>query len=782
MLRIDPRTKTLELLHHAIAIQDWLLTVEANGKRLEMPQAQVEIMGEQPPHFRLRFPDVGLVWTVRGEVDAATGTLLLRSNLENRSDDPIALGKVYPLEAGPVRIGQSDESVVCLPFGGGQPPRIVARIADPRAERISKIKAQFYNRTERQALQVGFISFQRANTEVRYDYSAEAGLHNLKAFCDFDGWLLQPGESTPVETFILAVGTDPYAQLEHWADLAVAAAPAPPRVWEDAPIGWVGFSWVDSFTVERYEDVVLRNAEAIARRLKGFGVNYIWVSIGNIHDGNPGDWLNWNENAFPGGHAYLSDRLRQLGIRLGLWCAPFWLLNSLVDKMKELEGALLKAPDGSPLIAYEHMAWGQSCLLPIEERPDAYTLDPTHPKALDYVREVFETYREWGVRYYMIDFLEGGAGNMGGPIYKDHHDKNFVAGPEAYLNLLRVVRKAAGDDTYLLASSGPTMHNLGFMDGVRTGNDFGGGLMLYPENKSPFYGSTYVINSSSLWDPAPPGLINQAASYYTHRKFFINDSADMLTVDKPVPLHEARVAATIHGMSGGPTMIGDDLDRMDEERLALIKKTLPRSRDVAFPVDLFDSVAPDYPKIFQHKVKKDWGEFDVVAVYNFASEPLKEEIALERLRLKPDAEYIVWEFWNEEYVGLMRDRLTAQVPPGSVRIYRLVENTGRPVVLATDLHMTMGEMEIESCAWDEPSGTLSGRAVRPSGERGNVFLWAPKGLEADDPHRLWLAKDNRDHSLVVKIPLRFGEEGRASWSVRFIPQRKELPAERRTLI
>ncbi|HPK02428.1 MAG TPA: hypothetical protein PLS90_08210 [Candidatus Sumerlaeota bacterium] len=804
MLRLDPKSKTLNLRHPAVKLENWQLGITANGNRLKSTQADVELLDADLPHFRLKFPDLGLVWMVRGETDEEHGTLLLHSQLTNESNEPIALGKVYPLECpGRVQIGQTDQNVVNLPLPVGQFGRKVGRITDLTTARASKIKFQFYNQDARLAFQVGFITFQRANTEIHYNFDEQNGMRGLRAFCDFDGWKLQPGQSTSAETFILAVGDNPFRQLEHWADLAAAAAPCPPRVWEDAPIGWVGFSWVDPFTVERYEDVVLRNAEAIEHRLKGFGADYIWVSIGNMEAGIAGDWLSWNERAFPSGCAYLVHRLRQYGLKLGFWVGPFWVGSNLKEILEELgEDALQHKPDGSRNIVCKKYAWGRPGFWPREERPDMYGLDPTHPRAHKFIRETFETYRRWGIRYYMLDFLSGGTGNMGGYdedspevdsgapashpdadylLYAKHHDPTVVSGPEAYCKFLKVVRDAAGDDTYFLASTGPTVHNVGLMDGVRTGNDFGGGMMLYPETDFLHYPGTYVIGDAHFWTGPLPALMSMATSYYTHRRLYLND-VNMLTIDKPVPITAARMYATIHGISGGPTMIGDDLDRMDEDRLAMIKKTLPRSPEIAVPVDLFDRVAPDYPRIFQRKIKKPWGEFDVVSVFNFSSEPLVETVELSRLGLDPDAEYVTWEFWNEEYVGLVRGALRACVAPGSVSIYRLARNNGYPMLLATDMHMMMGEMEIDASHWDAAAGTLAGRALRPCGERGNLYLWAPNGLEADDPTGLWLAKDNRDHSLVVKLPMVFGPEGSRDWSVRFIPLRKELPPERCQLI
>ena len=58
---------------------------------------------------------------------------------------------------------------------------------------------------------------------------------------------------------------------------------------------------------------------------------------------------------------------------------------------------------------------------------------------------------------------------------------------------MRVIREAAGDDTYLLASTGPTLHTVGVCDAVRTGSDFGEGRALFPGTN--FYPATYVINA-----------------------------------------------------------------------------------------------------------------------------------------------------------------------------------------------------------------------------------------------------------------------------------------------
>jgi hypothetical protein len=217
-------------------------------------------------------------------------------------------------------------------------------------------------------------------------------------------------------------------------------------------------------------------------------------------------------------------------------------------------------------------------------------------------------------------------------------------------------------------------------------------------------------------------------------------------------------------------MIGDDIDRMDEERLSLIKKTLPRPREVAFPVGLFRRAAPELPRVFHRRIEKPWGRFDVVAVYNFGVDLMRENVAMADLGLDPAAKFHAFEFWNGEYLGSFAGTLPAAVPPHGVRVYRLTPDTGAPTVMGSDMHILMGEVELLDLRWDPAAMTLSGRATRPAGETGNLYLHAPEGLRVTTPAGVWIAKDARDRTLILRVALRFGsgaDDGR--FRVGFAP-------------
>jgi hypothetical protein len=350
--------------------------------------------------------------------------------------------------------------------------------------------------------------------------------------------------------------------------------------------------------------------------------------------------------------------------------------------------------------------------------------------------------------------------------FNDYHDRSVIKGPQMLRTGLDVITEASGPDTYRLASTGPTFHCINHMAACRIGNDYGEGRAMTPN--SYFYPATFVINGAEFWTSHRPASTNMACSYFSHKKLFINDSGNVMTVDKPIPVSEAQIVATIFGLSGGPVMLGDDIGRICEERLALIKKIFPRTSEIASPVDLFDSPYPDYPHVFHLPVETDWGQWSLVGVLNYDSDCYVKDIQLEMLGLDPGNEYLVWEFWNERYVGTIKGQLRAVVPPQSARLYRVCASANRPQILGTDMHVLQGQVELADVEWDKETLSLSGSATRPDGNAGNVFVHAPEGLCVRDPEGLWVAKDARDEALIIRVAFAFGPQVER-WAVAFDP-------------
>jgi hypothetical protein len=658
---------------------------------------------------RPQFPRAGVAITWREQAGVVSATL------RNPGAAPIKLGRFILARAEAV------PGDVALVMSGWQLPNLVKPTAEKKL--ASKTLLQLWDRASATALQFGFVSFDRANTEIE----VERGV--VTAYCDFEGYSLPPGGSMESERLRVARGDHPIAALHAWAD--AAAAHYQPRIWPGTPAGWVGWSWVDPFHVENYEDVVRRNARAIRVKLPDSGIDYIWVSLGNLKDREPGNWLEWNRELMPGGPQVLVRDLAKLDFKLGLWAGVFWMSSRLEGRVAQLRDAFL-LKDGQPMT------------VPHRELGAQYILDPTHPKTQVWFEEVFRTWREWGIRYYMLDFLYSASGSTPGRYRADaYHNPKLVAGPEAFRDALKVIRQAAGPDTYLLVSTGPTLQTVGLLDAVRAGTDYGEGRPLDGPGKG-FYPATFVINKPDYWTSHLRAVQAWATHFFVHRKLWIADSGNVLTVDKPVSLNDAQISATIFGLNGSPLMIGDDVDRMSEERLALLRQQFPRLPEAAEPLDLFEAVEPDYPKTFRLRVRTGWDEWDLFAVFNFGGEPLRKVVP---------ATGAVWDFWEERHAGVATGSFVVNVPPRSVRLLRVAPARPHPWVLSTDIHIRQGQAEIAAVHWDETAGELHLTTTR----RGNVLLRVPKEFRVADPAGLWLAKDGNDSSLIVRVPVGAGK-------------------------
>ena len=754
-LRVDAARRRLSF---GATIEDARFGLEVNGRTLWAEQASaVEWTGGPIGRLRLRFQQPALEWTLEFSNGDQGASALITGRIRNPGMAPVKLGRCRLVDTGAggaLRLGPSPESAVAFVESGWQGPSRVARLSAMEKPRRSRTLVQIYNPASRKALHLGFISYDRISTVHELAWDKVRGEAGLSAYCDFEGYELPGGATVTLEKLRLAEGSDPYEELETWARLVEEQYK--PEIWPKIPAGWVGWSWVDGFNVERYEDVVLRNARAVRERLHGLDIEYLWVSIGNLEGRQPGAWLRWNYRLFPGGPERLVNELARLGFKLGLWCAPFWLSSGLESELQRLGDALLHQ-EGKPL-TLRHSLLGE-----------IRVLDPTHPATHKFLREVFSTYRRWGVRYFMIDFLAAASATTPGTQVPDGYwDRSLIPGPQAYRTGLKVIREAAGKDTYLLASTGPTILNVGLVPGNRVGTDYGEGRPLDGPGKG-FYPATFVINRAEYWTSHRAATDALAGNYFTHRRLYLADSGNVMTVDKPIPLADAQITTTIFGINGSPLMMGDDVARMSPERLAMIMQVFPRLPECARPLDLFEKPEPDWPEKFHLKVRREWDQWDLVAAFNYRSTALEDTLDFPSLGLDPGTPYVAWDFWNERYLGVHRDRLRLNVPPQSVRLFRITRDRGHPWVISTDMHVRQGQAEITDVRWDEGAGRLVIEATRPKGYRGVVFVRAPKGFAVSNPQGLYLARDANDGCLIIRCDFDFSDDARQLRTLEFAP-------------
>ncbi|RRD48157.1 glycoside hydrolase family 36 protein [Arachnia propionica] len=227
------------------------------------------------------------------------------------------------------------------------------------------------------------------------------------------------------------------AVLERYRDLLAARHGV-----RDRDPGTVWSSWY-SF----YETISRDSLGEVLPELPGLGFDTF-----QIDDGWQRVVGDWSPNGkFPDGMAELARKAADLGLRAGLWLAPFIVLPTS-EAFTTRRQMLLTDAAGDPVPAGAN--WGSPY----------FTYDHSRDDVHDHLAElVHRAVDDWGFTYLKLDFLQ--AATVPG-VHAVPSDREAV-----YRRAIHTIREAAGEGTYLLGSGAPLFPSLGILDAVRTGPD-----------------------------------------------------------------------------------------------------------------------------------------------------------------------------------------------------------------------------------------------------------------------------------------------------------------------
>ncbi len=404
-----------------------------------------------------------------------------------------------------------------------------------------------------------------------------------------------------------------------------------------------------------YQDVneneVKRNADWIAENLKDYGAQYVQIDDGwqgETKEGKHGsrDWTTVDK-AFPGGMAGLASYIKSRGLTPGIWLAPHGQSNE--DVVKKNPGVFLLKPDGTSASESWEGKW---------------LVDPSAPETRNYLKDLFATMVKWGYEYFKID---------GQPTVVDEFDrtKAFMKKPDAadllYRNTLDPIREAIGPNRYLLGCWGLPLEGVGLMNGSRTGGDV-------------------VLAWSGFFTALGPTM----NSYFLHNIAWYTDP-DTLLVRPPLTIDQARVWATLQGLTGQALMSSDRLMDLSEDRVELLRRVYP-AVDIR-PLDLFPS--RQNKRIWDLKVNHLGRNYDVVGVFNFGeARPESMKLTWKDLGIPDDRPVHVFDFWNREYLGAWEAGMSLVVGPTSCRVLTLLPDSGKIQLVSTNRHLTQGWVDL----------------------------------------------------------------------------------------
>jgi alpha-galactosidase len=507
---------------------------------------------------------------------------------------------------------------------------------------------------------------------------------------------LPAGESMTSERVMFAAGKNYYSQLDNYG--AVIRELHRGRVSSDNLLGW--WSWT-AFYTKITQGTALTNAQWLAGHLKTLGYDYFHFDLGYGY--SRGEYATPNASQFPDGMWDLTHRIGRLGLKVGVWTAPFevgeraWIYEHHKDW-------LVHNAQGDPIsIGDAEEVKGERL----------FVLDVTHPDAEEYLQQTYRTLvREWGALYIKLDFMDNTA------IEGFYHRRNTTA-LEAQRIGLKIIRKAVGEDVLLDKDGSPMLNPVGLVDEGRISQDTGHAFLRSKE--------------------AAPGI---AARYYMHRNFFITDpdaftvSRQLLeerTIQAPLTLNEAQVSIALAAVSGGMFEIGDDLPTLgsDPDRVALVRNldllAMAKLGRAALPLDLLTYTDRDeQPSVFL--LREDQRQ-SMLAVFNWTEQPRSHIFSLSDLKLPIGHSYkLLDSFAQDRPLAIDNETLRLDNQPGhSVKVIKIIDTSipaaAPSIALQVPTQAKIGE-EIEfSCTvskdgvpaltyhWDFGDGVVADGAI-----------------------------------------------------------------------
>ncbi len=485
------------------------------------------------------------------------------------------------------------------------------------------------------------------------------------------------------------------------------------KLWKGSVTGYcTWWAYRGGFTQETLDAMLELFVE---KHLPEFGYDYMQFDD-TYQQGNgscPENWLNWDKRKFPGGWKYSVKAIRDAGMKPGIWVHRVHRPSDphVADIAREHPGWFVHKSDGSLFI---HRGF--------------YVLNATNEGAVEnMVRKLYRGLKEQGWDYVKID----GTGDLLRAYQNAECAEFFENNPTTPEQSLRewdiVAREGLGPNVYMLAchTVGNARHVIGLVNGARLSND----------GFQPRTLAQYNFMEGVVWrnDPDHCDVLGE----------WLMDTDAMMPVfgmEIPVPARTI-IRPAICAMAGGVLMLSDKLEVYQDDRNIEGAK---RSAPVLFtvPGQLYSCERRPVSWWLQ-EIDRPFDRWSVLAriqwgpkakdkhVYHFIGEP-QQEVRFGDLGLPADRQYLVFEFWNQKFLGKFKDSFTAPAMDDNtgMHVFAIREARSHPWVISTTRHISQGGVSLFDEAWDENTKILSGRS--------SVVIDDPYVLTVYLPKDCWL--------------------------------------------
>jgi alpha-galactosidase len=518
--------------------------------------------------------------------------------------------------------------------------------------------------------------------------------------------------------------------------------------WKKIPTGWC--SWYEFFE-KISEELILNVIDYYRKNREKYPIDYIQVDDGYfIHRG---DWTIPN-SSFPHGMKFIANKIKEAGFKPGIWLSPFQISGGS-NVFKEHPDWTIRDEKGKP-IGHDFDP---------SMKYSYYGLDCTNPAVIEWLKTILKTItKDWGYEYVKIDFLY--AATYDGLRY----DKNATRA-QALRKGLEAIREAVGKSILVLGCLAPIGQAVGLVNSYR----------VSPDTATRWKAPWQFDCGPALRDT----MRNSVLRYFMHNKFWINDpdcviarrgkersefpkSAEIeyLAQGGTITEDEVKFEMTVLGLLGGPLIYSDDPIHLPRDREKYLPLLLPTYQAKAKIVDLLQEALP---KILNLKIKKSYDNWDLVGLLNWDDSPKDIQQEFTQLELKKNQYYHVFSFWDEKYLGKIKDKVTIKgIPPHSASLLLIKEMSNAPQLISSTIHITQGGPEITGTNWAAGDKRLDISLSHPGKRSGKLFIYVPPPYRyssmTSENAELSAGKKSTD-STLLEVELTFKQSAKVS--IRF---------------
>ncbi len=478
---------------------------------------------------------------------------------------------------------------------------------------------------------------------------------------------------------------------------------------------WYALKWDTS------EKTVVANIEAQSKLLKEYGANTVWIDWEWYHceknKANNSDTFHPNPDAYPNGLKYIADLARGNGMIPALWCSPTHEVNE--------NEYMRKYPD---MLLTKQQEW---C--------GEYFFDPTNPNYLNvFIPAVFNKVKEWGYQAVKWDTLPRSL-----DLYDDYHDKLFdssLTSETALRIALYKAREVLGEDVYMLSCSGENDRVVTACSEVFNAARIGADIFEWKE---------YIRS----------GVARLMKYYPMHNTMLLCDADNLVLREKFNTLDQAVSRASLYSIMGAPINIGDDLTQLSDERLSIYKRILPTIR--VRPTELTEKEIKTDVLVLNSCIRNPWESYHVADVFNTTEQEVQYTLSFESIGLKNDEKALVYDFWNEKFLGICEQSLPLTIPAYGSLVLAIRKYEERPQLVSVSRHVLQGAYEIGYMKWEE--NTLSGEAKVVSNDACKLRFYIPDSFHLQATEDIL---ENQKNGLI-ELALNQSKSGNVKWALTF---------------